>query len=415
MKYNVPVMIREAISALKKGNLPQADIISRFLINNIGVRHTVLYEILAHISCHVRRYDVALQYIQSAIDIDPSCESAISIREDVRRLLKQTRHYKNSGNSYLLIKAWGYGFWSDIDHVLGQLLVAEITGRIPVVYWSAASLFSDGSSRNAFDIYFEPLSDISIDDLIRPEFSYFPPKWSHSNLYQDNVNKFSGKYARMAGLYYLNRSEDVLVSDFHTYVYDLMHWIPSGNYLYGQDCESIYRYLYAKYLRVNPGIRDEIERFGENNLAGRDCLAVHVRGSDKRLESNDLASINDFYHNTIGEYLNRESNLTIFLLTDYKPYLAEYNARYPGRIVSTQCTRADGDRGVHYQFQEDKVRNGIEVLKDACLAARCKYFIGNGRSNVSTSILHMKDWGKQNYTLLDNNFLYETNLFLHNW
>ncbi len=36
---------------------------------------------------------------------------------------------------FLLIKSWGCGFWSDVDHVMGQLLVAEITNRIPVIYW----------------------------------------------------------------------------------------------------------------------------------------------------------------------------------------------------------------------------------------------------------------------------------------
>src|SRR4051812_28856508 len=32
------------------------------------------------------------------------------------------------GKRYLLIKAWGEGFWSDMFHVVGCLLLSEITG-----------------------------------------------------------------------------------------------------------------------------------------------------------------------------------------------------------------------------------------------------------------------------------------------
>lgn len=411
---NFEIKASEAISALNKGNLQLADIICRTLIDS-GVRCSEVYEVLGHISRYVGRYDMALQYFQSAIDVNPSCQSAKKNITELRRMTGQERHDKNTGVSYLLIKAWGSGFWSDIDHILGQLLLAEITGRIPVVFWSNASLFSDGSNRNAYEIYFEPLSDISLDDLIKTDFTFFPPNWSAGNLYKDNLNKFSGEYTRMGGLYFLNRSENVLVSDYLTHVHDLRHWIPSWHDLYGKDSESIYRYLFKKYIKLNADIRAEIEDFREKKLAGKDCLAVHIRGSDKHVESKSLAGINASYHPIIEGYLRREPNLTIFLLTDYKPYLDEYSVRYKGRVVSTQCKRTDSCKGVHYRYQDSKVRNGIEVLKDACLASKCKYFIGTGRSNVSTSILHMKDWDRAHHILLGPNSLYEPHLFLHNW
>ena len=103
------------------------------------------------------------------------------------------------------------------------------------------------------------------------------------------------------------------------------------------------------------------------------------------------------------------------MLTDYTPYLTEYSERYPGNIIATQCNRTDSNIGVHYLTQHEKVKNGIEVMKDAFLAGGCKYFIGNGWSNVSTSILHMKDWDEDYYTLLHNNMLYGSNFLLHNW
>ena len=43
---------------------------------------------------------------------------------------------------FLLIKAWGFGFWSDVLHVLGGLMLAELTRRQPVVFWGSNSLYS---------------------------------------------------------------------------------------------------------------------------------------------------------------------------------------------------------------------------------------------------------------------------------
>jgi hypothetical protein len=42
--------------------------------------------------------------------------------------------YPDGHARYLLIKAWGFGFWADLDHVLGALLLADLTRRVPVVY-----------------------------------------------------------------------------------------------------------------------------------------------------------------------------------------------------------------------------------------------------------------------------------------
>ena len=178
--------------------MAQADIISRHLINS-GIKHHDLYYIQAHVSRLAGRYDKALHYIQSVIDIIPSHLLAIKFREEVSRLNDQQPPSSNYMDSYLLIKTWGFGFWADVDHVLGQLLLAEITERTPVVYWSPSSLFSDGSSRNAFEIYFDPLSDISIDYLASHDFCFYPPKWSAKNLYLDNIQKFSGEYYPSTG------------------------------------------------------------------------------------------------------------------------------------------------------------------------------------------------------------------------
>src|SRR5262245_57993625 len=145
---------------------------------------------------------------------------------------------------YLLIKSWGKGFWSDVDHVLGGLLAAEMTGRTPVVHWGANNLFTAPGIANAWDQYFQPINSLRIDDVIRKDASYFPPKWSAANLREENVNVWQGPGSRVTGLALLNRPEDVVVCDFHVAVPGLVPWIEPGTPRYGQTPAEIYRYLF---------------------------------------------------------------------------------------------------------------------------------------------------------------------------
>src|SRR5580765_3885445 len=54
-----------------------------------------------------------------------------------------------SHERFLLIKSWGKGFWSDVDHVLGALLAAEMTRRTPIVHSGGKCLFTAPGVENA--------------------------------------------------------------------------------------------------------------------------------------------------------------------------------------------------------------------------------------------------------------------------
>lgn len=48
----------------------------------------------------------------------------------------------NKNNCFLLIKSWKCGFLLAMEHVTGQLLVAELTNRTPVTFWEGDSLYA---------------------------------------------------------------------------------------------------------------------------------------------------------------------------------------------------------------------------------------------------------------------------------
>jgi len=162
------MIVRAAATALNKGNLPQAELLCRTLLDK-GVEGPVIHEILGRVASRVGSYELALQHLTDSLKFNPSSQSALAEKRAVEEKVRaQTADAGEHEERFLLIKAWGAGFWSDVDHVVGALLVAELTGRIPVVHWSSQSLFSDGSRPNAFDNYFEPVSGYAIRATFRP-------------------------------------------------------------------------------------------------------------------------------------------------------------------------------------------------------------------------------------------------------
>ncbi|OGU10243.1 MAG: hypothetical protein A2075_21575 [Geobacteraceae bacterium GWC2_58_44] len=296
------------------------------------------------------------------------------------------------GERFLLIKAWGYGFWSDVNHVLGQLLLAEMTGRIPVVHWGGNSLFSDDPASNAFESFFEPVSRYTLKDLALGSRSYYPPKWSAANLASERVNQAEGPWSRCSSLYAFERAEQVVVSDFHYAVNDLAPWIAPGHPLHGMTTEQLYLQLFRRYLKVKPWIAAKVEAFFRQKMGGRIHLALHVRGGDKGGEDPNLERLNALYHPEIERYLLHTPQARLFLITDDKEILSSYLGRYRDRLLHTGATRTETAQGVHYQRHASRYRLAEEVIVDTLLAARCDSFIGNGLSNVSCAVAQMKGW-----------------------
>jgi hypothetical protein len=126
--------------------------------------------------------------------------------------------------------------------------LAEMTGRVPVVLWGKNSKFGDPAHGNAFEIHFEPVSSVSVADLSKPGLTYFPPKWTSRNLQEENLAKWAGAHARIAGISLLNRKEDVAVSDFYTKLYHLVPWLEPGSPYSGWEPAEVYRHEPAPHV-----------------------------------------------------------------------------------------------------------------------------------------------------------------------
>jgi hypothetical protein len=317
-----------------------------------------------------------------------------------------------SGQRFLLIKSWGYTLWADIEHVMCQLLVAEITDRIPVVYWGMDSMYSESIHTNAYELFFKPVSPVSIQDVVSPNYSYYPPVWNYSNVMSEDPDKLKWKHRDPASM--ITSNADVVVSDVHDPITSIVPWIPQTHPMFGKSPHQIYRYLYGTYFATKPEVDKKVQRFIHTHPYFRDekpIIAAHVRGKALVHEANQLYSANDYYHPNIWRFFTNYGARHLFLITDSKSIEKEYKKLYTFNdvlIVSDskkhlfhgpirQCN-------TNYPNKRHKgvelIQDTLDVIKDTYLAVQCDFFIGNGYSSLSNTVLRLKDWPESNIKLL---------------
>jgi hypothetical protein len=390
--------IQQARDFWDQGRVSVVDLICQSLLTQDNYSPEIML-LLGQVAGRIGEFATARRYLQQSQSHFP--DRAAQAIAEVNRLEQAHKSPASTAaprQRFHLIKAWGYGFTSDLDHTLGHLLIAQMENRIPVIHWGDNSLFRDANVENAWTQFFEPVSPYTIADLLRTDYSFYPGKWSAANLRRENVNKWEGPDAKTAGITYLNQTADVTVADYFTAPIELLPWLVARNPLSipGQvrmmEIEQGYRFLIDKYLKPMPWITAAVDQFAMQHFGNRRLLAVHMRGSDKVQETPDLALHRQTVFQAVQADLANDPSLSIFLLTDDVGLWQTYKESFPGRVIATDCVRSSTLEGIHYSRSASRSQLGFEVLRDAYLAARCERFIGVGTTNVSNFIMHLKAW-----------------------
>ncbi len=319
---------------------------------------------------------------------------------------------KTSANRFHLIPAWGYGFWSDMHHVVIQALLAELLGRHPIVYWGDNSLYKSSEARlNYFEQFFEPIGAECLPSLSVAR-GYYPPVWDHQSHLRGVVSKWSGDYGRLASPSFFARSEEVTVAEFYTPLSDIIPWIDPNHPYRAMDEESLYRLAFSRFARPLKRYINATDAFEKQHMQGARWVAIHMRGTDKILETPNLAPMLQLTHSKLSQLLAKEADLRFFMLTDSVPLLAHFNERYPGRLLVTNSTRRDDTRGVH-TVGDDGFKLGFEILLESLIALRCDYFVGSVETNVALAISSLKEWPKDRLHLLGAQPVRGSNPFLY--
>lgn len=415
MRDRADQILGQAQTWFDRGLYTPADLYLWQLVEFIEPRADAL-NLLGRIAMAVGEPAIAAARFRRAMDVDPYFKPASKNLKKAEQEAaappkpgtdRWRRAQRDAGQSegYLVIRAWGAGFWSDVDHVLGNLLLAEITGRTPIVAWGESSRWAMPGTESAWDLYFEPVSSLTLDNVRAESGPYFPDRWSAANFMGPDLDKWGPPETRFAGPMLLNRPERVVVADFCTPAAQMRHWLPADHPLHGAAWTAVYRDLVRRYLRLKPDIEAEVRAFAQEVTAGGPTAAIHIRGTDKSVEISDLGKLNAACREALDRALAERSDLRIFLLTDTAAVVSEFRQRYGDRLVTADCQRGAGQTGVHFLegLPVDRRRLGIEVIRDAYAAAACERFIGIGMSNVALAVQHLKDWAPGACTLVGLN------------
>ena len=317
-----------------------------------------------------------------------------------------------STNRFLLIKALGHSIWSDVDHAICQIYAAELTGRTPVVYWGMESMYSTSLSTNSFETFFEPVSEFTVEDAIRPEYSYYPPVWKYANVMADDTDKLKMEYRDLKGM--MNSDANVVVSDVYYPIRAMMPWATSSHWSFGMTPCQIYRRLFEQYLKLKPEIKKEIQKFVNTNPNFRDerpILGIHVRGDAIVNEVAQLYDLNELYKPHVWDFIVKYNIRHLFVITDSKKIFRQYKKLYGknGLMIYPDSKKAPFQARIPTCLQDypnkrhkgvELQKDTIEIIKDTYLAAQCDFFIGNGYSNLSNTVMRLKDWPDMNIKLL---------------
>jgi len=353
---------------------------------------------------------------------------------------------------FLLIKGLSHNFWANAHQTAEMLLAAELTGRIPVVHWGTECQHNGVVYNSAFDMYFEPISAYSMDDVSRPDYTYDPPTWRYDNLTIDDAGRFSRSY-RNAGQI-MDSVANVVVSDISIPVKHFLPWITTDHAEYGMSPDQIYRYLFRKYLHLKPDIGREIQELYASRLNNAEpVMAVHlpgdlavdiypqilqfhklnnlatmkmpnlprrygkIRRTDRflvdetthlheivrLLPANQIGDPYRLFHPEIRHMLGKNAISKIFLSTDREEIVEQFAQLYGPMLVYNGYERIpknDARNGEPSETHLNARRKGLDAVKDAYLAARCDFFVGYGGSHLSLAVSRLKDWPETNLKLM---------------
>lgn len=253
------------------------------------------------------------------------------------------------------------GFCGEIMLVLGWLSYAEVFHLTPVIDWSRNCRYLEDTpvngTRNAFEYYFEPVSEISYMDIDQ----YYNVVYSTWN---------------QIGMISPDKSLDVRA-------------YRNRQFFIGQ-CSA----LYKKYIRLN----QTTKAYLDENLKKRFCkrtLGVHVRGTDFKVgfDGHPVCIPGEDYIKSAGRLLDKYGYENIFLATDSLEAVELFRKEFGSMLVYYEdVMRSDGNVGVHGLENERKNHHyllGLEVLRDVYTLAACDSLLA-GMSNVSFAAQYIK-------------------------
>ena len=366
--------------------------------------------------------DGAIAAFRESLALDPLCPLALphldpllEVRDRIDDALARQFSTQAPAGGLMLIHPAGAGFWSDVHHVLGHALAAEIDGRRPWVHWGETSFFADDPSRNAWLDFFEPVQGVDPAEIeAATALGVFPAAWAGASPFRQ-VSARRKATGPVCAADLLARPDPLVVGAHFTGVHLVRHLLPVDHPLAAADTGTILRALAPAFLRPRSQLAERAAAFVAAHFGSAPFVAAHLRGTDKRREQGEhLDAVNLAIGKVVDRLLAERDGVRLLLLTDDQDIAERYRARHGNRVVLSDALRTQGHQSVHLGSGLPARRIGEEVVVDVLTALAADHFVGNRFSNVACIVRALKSWPEGTLTMLgtdDAVFNYSASVF----
>lgn len=275
----------------------------------------------------------------------------------------------NSGK-YAVVMARDCGLFSLFTQVLTA--VEAYPDRRISVFFNSACLYwiPDGwnGSRNVWEYYFEPLSDVHAPCLL--------------GLDEERAMRVG-----------VAEVEAMLKDDRIALVYTHRSGRTGMAGALNEHDRPFVKRIIDRHIRVKPAVQMKADKFFNDHMAGRRVVGLHYRGTDKHQELvTSVPSFEKATERTIADYLNVVDRLAplsmVYLATDSQAAVEAAKIRLGDRLLHhPDWIRSSDDRPVHFGMDwANPAKQGEEAVIDWTLLSRCSFLV-HGVSNFSAAVL----------------------------
>lgn len=254
-----------------------------------------------------------------------------------------------------IIKNTGAGFFSCFRTTLSTIQWCDINNMTPYVIWDTSLYNEDKYGSNAWEYYFQQVSNPSVEDL---------------------------SVAKEVKQKYMTRAPEAKIA---------------------------YHNMIQKHVKIKPDIVNIVDTFYKDRFSKVDTLGVHIRQTDKntfQVERDAGGSPVDLsrYIDHIHKYIDNKDSVKVFLATDCYNTLEAVKREFGDLVICRDAIRSHDQSPVHHMMKnESAYQKGQDVLVDALLLSRTNFLIKGSSSVAIAALLFNKDLKHENMNYIYHN------------